>query len=84
MTVEAMSDAALATPAGQVLLGALRVLILPVWLMRTLEMLLGIGSWPVPLQLTVALPLLFLPYALADYALSRRNIDRALGSTAAR
>ncbi len=45
---------------------ALRVLIAPLWLMRTLEMVVGIGSWPGPLQLLVALPLLFLPYVAAD------------------
>ena len=51
------------------LVPALRVLIVPLWLMRTLEMLVGIGSWPSPLQLIVALPLLFLPYVAADLLL---------------
>ena len=84
LTGEAMSDAAIATPAGQVLAGALQVLVAPLWMMRNLEMLLGMGSWPVPLQLIVALPLLFLPYVLADYALRRLRItQRAPSSTAA-
>lgn len=49
---------------------ALRVLIVPLWFMRTLEMVVGIGSWPWPLQLPVALPLLFVPYAAADLCLN--------------
>ena len=50
----------------QFIMPALRVLIVPLWLMRTLQMVVGIGSWPGPLQLLVALPLLFLPYVAAD------------------
>jgi len=54
----------------------LRVLIVPLWLMRTLEMIAGIGLWPGPAQLLIALPLVFLPYVLADLALGwlRRHI----------
>jgi len=48
-----------------------RVLIVPMWLMRTLQMLVGIGSLPDPAQLLVAVPLLFLPYAGADWILWR-------------
>jgi hypothetical protein len=57
----------------------LRVLILPLWLMRTLEMIIGIGFWPGPVQLLIALPLLFLPYVLADLALAllRRHLGSA-------
>jgi hypothetical protein len=55
----------LQAPLGPVL----RVLIMPLWLMRTLEMIVGIGFWPGPAQLVIALPLLFLPYLLADLAL---------------
>jgi hypothetical protein len=51
------------------LVAVLRVLIVPLWLMRTLEMILGIGYWPGPLQLLIALPLLFLPYVSADLLL---------------
>ena len=51
------------------LLPALRVLIVPLWLMRTFEMLVGIGYLPGPVQLVVAFPLLFLPYVAADLLL---------------
>ena len=51
------------------LLPVLRVLIVPLWLMRTLEMVAGIGYWPGPLQLLIALPMLFLPYVAADLLL---------------
>ena len=51
------------------LLPALRALVAPLWLMRTLEMVVGMASWPGPLQLFVALPLLFLPYVAADLLL---------------
>jgi hypothetical protein len=51
------------------LVAVLRVLVVPLWLMRTLEMLVGIGGWPAPLQFLVALPLLFLPYLAADLLL---------------
>ena len=51
------------------LIPILRVLVAPLWLMRTLEMVVGIGSLPGPLQLLVALPLLFLPYVVADLLL---------------
>ena len=50
----------------QPLVPVLRVLIVPLWVMRTVEMLLGMGGWPGHLQLVVALPLLFAPYILAD------------------
>lgn len=42
------------------------LLIMPLWLMRTLEMFTGIGLLPWPLQLVTALPLLFLPYVAID------------------
>jgi hypothetical protein len=48
-----------------------RVFSVPLWLMRTLQMLVGIDSWPGPLQVVVALPLLFLPYVAADLLLQR-------------
>jgi hypothetical protein len=51
------------------LIPTLRVLIVPLWAMRTLEMVLGIGNWPGALQFLVALPLLFLPYVAADLLL---------------
>lgn len=51
------------------LIPPLRVLIVPLWLMRNLEMVVGIGYWPGPLQVLVALPLLFLPYVAADLLL---------------
>ncbi len=51
------------------LVPVLRVLVVPLWLMRTLEMVVGIGSWPGTLQLLIALPLLFLPYVAADLLL---------------
>jgi hypothetical protein len=49
----------------------LRVLIVPLWLMRTLEMIVGLGFWPWPIQLPLALPLLFVPYIAADLLLRR-------------
>jgi hypothetical protein len=61
------------------LLPAVRVLIVPLWLMRYVEMGVGIGSLPGPVQLVVALPLLFLPYLAADLLLraGRRHLSRA-------
>ena len=57
--------------------GVLRVIIVPLWLMRTLEMVVGVGSLPGAIQLVVALPALFLPYAAADWLLwrARRRWD---------
>ena len=55
----------------------LRMLIAPLWLMRTLEMIVGMGRWPGIAQLLVALPLLFAPYVLADWALARGRARRA-------
>ena len=49
--------------------------------MRTLEMITGIGFWPGPAQVLIALPLLFLPYVLADLALAW--LRRHFGSRAA-
>lgn len=49
----------------------LRILIMPLWLMRTLEMVVGIGYLPGWIQLFSALPLLFLPYVAADLVLGR-------------
>ena len=54
-----------------VVIQILRVLIVPLWLMRTLEMMVGMGTWPGIIQLVVALPLLFAPYVLADWGLAR-------------
>jgi hypothetical protein len=60
------------------LIPVVRVLIIPLWLMRTLEMVVGMGSWPMPLQYLIALPLLFVPYVAADLLLGRvrRRISR--------
>ena len=55
----------------------LRVLVAPLWLMRTLEMAAGMGTWPGPLQVLVALPLLFLPYVAADLLLRSARRRRA-------
>ena len=49
----------------------LRLLIVPLWAMRTLQMLVRIGYLPGPFQLLIALPTLFLPYVLADWLLRR-------------
>ena len=57
--------------APRVLIPVLRVLIAPLWGMRTLEMLVGMGNWPTALQLLIALPLLFVPYVVADAVLQR-------------
>jgi hypothetical protein len=60
------------------LIPVVRVLIIPLWVMRTLEMVVGIGSWPMPLQYLIALPLLFMPYVAADLLLGqvRRRVFR--------
>ena len=75
LALEAGGDTVRQSALGGAVLAALRVLIVPLWLMRTLEMIVGIGSWPAPLQMFVAVPLLFLPYVLADggLALLRRR-----------
>jgi hypothetical protein len=49
----------------------LRALIAPLWVMRTIEMFLGLGYLPGPAQFVLALPLLFLPYVAADWLLGR-------------
>jgi hypothetical protein len=79
LALEAAGDTVRESTLGAVALSAVRVLIVPLWLMRTLEMIVGIGSWPAPLQVLVALPLLFLPYVLADAGLARlwRRAERA-------
>jgi len=69
VAMEIASEAAKASGLGEAITILLRVLIIPMWLMRDLEMLLGMGSWPMPLQVLVALPILFAPYFLADYLL---------------
>ncbi len=71
VTIGIASDAVKASGLGHAAIDALRVLSIPLWLMRDLEMLVGMGSWPGPLQLVVALPILFAPYFLADYLLQR-------------
>ena len=60
-----------------------RVLVVPLWFMRTLEMLVGVGSWPGPLQIVVALPLLLLPYVAADLLFQRARRRRGTHHTAA-
>jgi hypothetical protein len=71
VATETMSDTAKGSGLGVIIINLFRVLIVPMWLMRTLEMLLGMGGWPMPLQLLVALPILFAPYVLADYLLQK-------------
>jgi hypothetical protein len=61
-----------------VVMQLLRVVLVPLWLMRTLEMFVGMGSWPGILQLIVAMPLLFAPYVLADWVLARARARRLL------
>jgi hypothetical protein len=68
LLVEAIPGAIQAAP---VVIQILRVLIVPLWLMRTLEMIVGMGTWPGIVQLLVALPLLFAPYVLADWVHAR-------------
>ena len=51
------------------LIPVVRILIIPLWFMRTLEMVVGIGSWPAPLQYLIAIPLLFTPYVATDLLL---------------
>ena len=57
--------------APPIVMPVLRVLLVPLWFMRALEMFLGMGAWPAIAQLLVALPLLFAPYVLADWVLTR-------------
>jgi hypothetical protein len=66
-----VSDAAKTSELGRIVVTVLRVLIIPLWLMRDLEMLLGLGNWPGPVDLVIGFPLLFAPYVLADYLLYR-------------
>ena len=66
-----ITGAAKMSEVGRVVIGVLRVLIIPMWLMRDLEMLVGMGSSPGAVELVVGLPFLFAPYVLADYVLSR-------------
>jgi hypothetical protein len=66
-----ISDAAKTSELGRVVIGVLRVLIIPLWLMRDVEMLMGMGRWPGAIELVVGFPFLFAPYILADYVLSR-------------
>jgi hypothetical protein len=55
----------------RLLVPILRVLIVPLWFMRNLEMMVGLGFLPWPIQLPLALPLLFLPYVATDLLLRR-------------
>jgi hypothetical protein len=66
-----LRGAAETSEVGRVVIGVLRVLIIPLWLMRDLEMTMGMGSWPGAVELVVGFPFLFAPYVLADYILSR-------------
>jgi hypothetical protein len=65
------SDAAKTSELGRMVATVLRVLIIPLWLMRDVEMLLGFGNWPGPVELVIGFPFLFAPYILADYLLYR-------------
>jgi hypothetical protein len=65
------------TALGQTLVSMLRVLIIPLWLMRTLVVMgggaifgFGGGSFPVLFNI-LTVPVLLLPYVLADVALAR-------------
>ncbi len=66
-----VSDAAKTSELGRTVFTVVRVLIIPLWLMRDLEMLLGFGNWPGAVELVIGFPLLFAPYILADYLLYR-------------
>lgn len=59
------------------------LLILPLWFMRLMEMSTGIGFLPWPLQLPLALPLLFLPYVAVDLLIRRLRGRYKTGSGAA-
>ena len=78
--VEAIPGAIQATPSVILML---RVLMVPLWLMRTLEMSVGMGAWPGIVQLVLALPLLFAPYVLTDWVLARVAARRACSLNAA-
>ncbi len=71
LLVELMPEAARTAGAGRVLMAFVRVIAVPLWIMRTIEVMLGMGRWPDLLQLLVALPLLFAPYLLLDWVLNR-------------
>ena len=79
---ELLPDAWLATPAAKAFLAVVRVLVVPLWLMRTFEMMLGMGTWPGVLQLAVALPLLFAPYLLLDWIVARARAFRSHATAA--
>ena len=50
-----------------------RILIMPMWLIRTIEMALGFGALPTWFNWAVGLPLLFLSYLAFDALLTRRS-----------
>jgi hypothetical protein len=56
----------MATAPPPLAVAILRVFIVPLWLMRTIEMVVGMGDWPRALDLIIGIPLLFAPYVLAD------------------
>lgn len=71
------------TAPGQALVSVLRVLIIPLWLMRTLVVMVGGaifgfggGSFPVLFNI-LTVPVLLLPYILADLALARLRSPRS-------
>jgi hypothetical protein len=80
LLVESVSSLARVAPVATQIL---RVLIVPLWLMRTLELIIGVDSWPGIIQFVVALPLLFAPYVLADWVLARIRAHRASSLKAA-
>jgi len=47
----------------------LRVFVAPLEIMRSMQVIAGIESWPMPLQLLLGAPLLFLPHVAADLCL---------------
>ena len=82
LLIEVMPDPWLTTFVGGTFLAVVRVLIIPLWLMRTLQMMLGMGTWPGILQLAVALPLLFAPYVLLDWIVARSRAFRSRATAA--
>ena len=67
--VEAMGEPARTTLVGEALVAIVRVLVVAMWLMRYLELFLGMGRLPQVFQLLVAVPLLLAPYVAADLSL---------------
>ena len=84
--VEAIGPEIQDTASGQLLIGVLRVTIIPQWIARILVVVIGGvlfgfsgSSFPIWYEI-LAFPVLFLPYFLADFALAKFRGKSKLGT----